>query len=51
MSNEGTNDHRIYKYKHTEIPILQVKVHIDLYKVSLNLIWFKQKRHLETDYH
>lgn len=51
MSNEGTNDNRIYKYKHTEIPILQVKVHIDHYKVSLNFIWFKQKHHLETDYH
>lgn len=51
-SNEGTKtDNRIYKYKHTEVSILQVKVHRDHYKVSLNCIWFKQKRHLETDYH
>lgn len=51
MSNESTNNNCIYKYKHTEISILQVKVHIDHYKVSLNFIWFKQKHHLETDYH
>lgn len=51
MSNRGTNNNYIYKYKHTEISILQVKVHIDHYKVSLNFIWFKQKHHLETDYH
>ena len=51
MSNEATNDNRIYKYKHLEIPILQVKVHIDHYKVSLKFIWFKQKHHLETSYH
>lgn len=45
MSNKSTNDNYIYKYKHTEISTLQVKVHID-YKVSLNFIWFKQKHHL-----
>lgn len=50
MSNRGSNDNYIYKYKHTEISILQVKVHRDHYKVSLNFIWFKQKHHLETDY-
>lgn len=50
-SNRSTKDDYIYKYKHTEIPILQVKVHIDHYKVSLNFIWFKQNHHLEADYH
>lgn len=38
MSNRDTKDNYIYKYKHTEISILQVKVHIDHYKVSLNFI-------------
>lgn len=51
MSNRGTKDNYIHKYKHTEISILQVKVHIDHYKVSLNFIWFKQKHHLKTDYY
>lgn len=50
MRNMSTND-SIYKYKHTENFILQVKVHRDHYKVSLNFIWFKQKHHLERDYH
>jgi hypothetical protein len=51
ISNGTTNNNYIYKYKHTEIFILQVKVHIDNYKVSLNFIWFKQKHHMGTDYH
>lgn len=51
MSNKGTKDNDIYKYEHIEIPILQVKVHRDHYKVSLKFIWFEQKHHLETDYH
>lgn len=51
MSNRSTNNNYIYKYKHTEISILQLKVHKDHYKVSLNFIWFKQKHHLKTDYH
>lgn len=50
MSNKSTKNNYIYKYKHTEISTLQVKVHIDHYKVSLNIIWFKQKHHLERDY-
>ena len=41
LSNRGTDDNYIYKYKHTETPILQVKVHIDHYKVSLYFIQFK----------
>lgn len=51
MSNRRTNNNYIYKYKQTGISIVQVKVHIDHYKVSLNFIWLKQKHHLETDYH
>lgn len=51
MRNRGTNDNNIYKYKHTEVFILQVKVHRDHYKVSLNFICFKQKHHLERHYH
>lgn len=48
MSIRGADDNYIYKYKHTEIPILQVKVHTDHYKGSLNFIRIKQNHHLEA---
>lgn len=44
MSNRSTNDNYIYKYKHTEISTLQVKVHIDHYKVSFTKFYLVQTK-------